>query len=114
MRFAFIAVEKAACPLRLLCRTLQVSRAGFYAWQGRPRAARAQADARLGLEIAAIQAESRQRYGSPRDSRRAGGARLPHGQEAGGAADAGPGVGRPAPAALPSDDALAASVSDCA
>ena len=66
MRFAFIAEEKAAFPVRLLCRTLQVSRAGFYAWQGRPPAARAQADARLGLEIAAIHAESRERYGSPR------------------------------------------------
>ena len=36
MRFAFIAAEKAALPVRLLCRTLQVSRAGFYAWQGAP------------------------------------------------------------------------------
>jgi len=36
VRFAFIAEEKAAFPVRLLCRTLQVSRAGFYAWQGRP------------------------------------------------------------------------------
>ena len=66
MRFAFIAEEKAAFPVRLLCRTLQVSRAGFYAWEGRPPAPRVQADARLGLEIAAIHAESRQRYGSPR------------------------------------------------
>ena len=66
MRFAFIAEEKAAFPVRLLCRTLQVSRAGFYAWQGRPPAPRARADDRLGLEIAAIHAESRQRYGSPR------------------------------------------------
>ena len=66
MRFAFIAEEKAAFPVRLLCRTLQVSRAGFYAWQGRPPAPRARADDRLGLEIAAIYAESRQRYGSPR------------------------------------------------
>ena len=66
MRFAFIAAEKAAVPVRLLCRTLQVSRAGFYAWQTRPPAPRARADARLGLEIAAIHAESRQRYGSPR------------------------------------------------
>ena len=38
MRFAFIAAEKAAVPVRLLCRTLQVSRAGFYAWQARPPA----------------------------------------------------------------------------
>jgi transposase InsO family protein len=66
VRFAFIAAEKAAVPVRLLCRTLQVSRAGFYAWQARPPAPRAHADARLGLEIAAIHAESRQRYGSPR------------------------------------------------
>jgi transposase InsO family protein len=66
VRFAFVAVEKAAFPIRLLCRTLQVSRAGFYAWQARPAASRAQADARLGVEIAAIHATSRQRYGSPR------------------------------------------------
>jgi putative transposase len=66
VRFAFIAVERAAFPVRLLCQTLQVSRAGFYAWHGRPPASRARADDRLGLEIAAIHAESRQRYGSPR------------------------------------------------
>jgi len=66
VRFAFIAAEKATFPVRLLCRTLRVSRAGFYAWQTRPPALRTRADERLGLEIAAIHAESRQRYGSPR------------------------------------------------
>ena len=66
MRFAFIAAERARFPVRLLCRTLQVSRAGFYAWQARPPAPRVRADERLGLEIAAIHAASRQRYGSPR------------------------------------------------
>ena len=66
MRFAFIAVEKAAFPVRLLCRTLAVSRAGFYAWQRRPPAPRTRVDERLGLEIATIHAESRRRYGSPR------------------------------------------------
>ena len=59
MRFAFIATEKAAVPVRLLCRTLQVSRAGFYAWHTRPPARRVQADERLGVAIAAIHAESR-------------------------------------------------------
>ncbi len=49
MRFAFIAVEKAAVPVRLLCRTLQVSRAGFYAWHGRPPAPGAPAGARAQL-----------------------------------------------------------------
>jgi putative transposase len=66
VRFAFIAVEKARFSIRMLCATLDVSRAGFYAWQGRPLAPRAQADERLGLEITTIHAESRQRYGSPR------------------------------------------------
>jgi putative transposase len=66
VRFAFIAVEKASFPVRLLCRVLQVSRAGFYAWHHRAPALRSQADERLGLEIAAIHAESRRRYGSPR------------------------------------------------
>jgi putative transposase len=66
VRFAFIAAEKAAFPVRLLCRALHVSRAGFYAWQARPPAPRTRADDRLGLEISAIHAESRERYGSPR------------------------------------------------
>lgn len=66
MRFAFIAVEKAGFPVRLLCRVLGVSRAGFYAWHTRGLSPHAHADERLGLEIAAIHAESRQRYGSPR------------------------------------------------
>jgi transposase InsO family protein len=66
VRFAFIAAEKASFPVRVLCRTLEVSRAGFYAWRRRPPAPRTQADQRLGLEIQAIHAASRQRYGSPR------------------------------------------------
>ena len=66
MRFAFIAVEKATYPVRVLCRVLDVSRAGFYAWHRRPPALRTQQDQRLGVEIQAIHAESRQRYGSPR------------------------------------------------
>jgi transposase InsO family protein len=66
VKFAFIAAEKATFPVRVLCRTLEVSRAGFYAWYRRPPAARTVADQRLGVEIQAIHAESRQCYGSPR------------------------------------------------
>lgn len=62
MRFAFIAAEKATYPVRVLCRT----RAGFYAWHTRPTAPRTQHDQRLRVEIQAIHAECRQRYGSPR------------------------------------------------
>jgi transposase InsO family protein len=66
VRFAFIAAEKARFPVRLLCRVLEVSRAGFYAWQDRAPSPHAHADERLGLEIAAIHAASRRCYGSPR------------------------------------------------
>ena len=66
MRFAFIEVEKASFPVSMMCRVLEVSRAGFYAWLSRPEAARAREDQRLAVEIASIHAESRQRYGSPR------------------------------------------------
>jgi hypothetical protein len=66
VRFAFIAAEKATFPVRLLCRVLEVSRAGFYAWQDRVPSSHAHTDERLGLEIAAIHAASRRCYGSPR------------------------------------------------
>jgi transposase InsO family protein len=66
MRFEFIAVEKANYPIRLMCRVLQVSRAGFYAWRQRPAAAHSFKDRRLAVEIAAIYRENRGRYGSPR------------------------------------------------
>lgn len=66
MKFAFIAAEKASFPVRVLCQTLGVSRAGFYAWHTRPPAPRTREDQRLGVEIQAIHAESWQRYGCPR------------------------------------------------
>jgi putative transposase len=66
VKFAFIVAEKAAFPVTVLCRTLGVSRAGFYAAQDRPPAARTQADAVLAVEVAAVHAESRTWYGSPR------------------------------------------------
>ena len=66
MRFGFIATEKACYPVALICRVLQVSRAGYYAWQKRPVAERTRQDQRLALEVSAVHAESRGRYGSPR------------------------------------------------
>ena len=40
MRFAFIDVEKAFYPMRILCRVLRVSRSGYYAWRTRKPSAR--------------------------------------------------------------------------
>ncbi len=66
MRYACIAVHRAEYPVRLMCRVLVVSRAGFYAWLERAPSQRAHTDARLRVAIRAIHAESRRSYGSPR------------------------------------------------
>ncbi len=69
MRFRFIEAEKADYPIRLLCRCLAVSRAGFYAWRKRPVSTRAKQDERLRVDIAASHSASRRTYGSPRIER---------------------------------------------
>jgi transposase InsO family protein len=66
MRFGFIQTEKALYPVRLLCRTLAVSPAGFYAWCRRGPSLRSRDDAALKVEIRASHAASGKRYGSPR------------------------------------------------
>jgi putative transposase len=66
VKFAFIEAKKACFPVGPMCQILGVSRAGFYAWRSRSPAARTREDQRLALEVAAIHAKSRRRYGSPR------------------------------------------------
>lgn len=61
-----IAQHRGQYPLRLMCRVLAVSPAGFYAWQRRPPSPRERDDARLRVTIAALHRQSRQTYGSPR------------------------------------------------
>ncbi|NKN80622.1 IS3 family transposase, partial [Weissella cibaria] len=48
-----------------MCRVLQVSPSGYYDWRHRPAASN-EADEQLLVEIQAIHAESKRRYGSPR------------------------------------------------
>ena len=50
----------------LLCRTLEVSRSGYYAWEKRPESAHAVEDRRLSVLVRASHQESRHNYGSPR------------------------------------------------
>ena len=50
----------------LMCKTLEVSRSGFYAWLGRDESDRAREDRRLTALIRDIFAESREIYGVPR------------------------------------------------
>ena len=66
MRFAFIHAEKASFPVKPMCRLLEVSRQGYYAYAGRPPSARVVSDAALSESIREIFASSRDTYGSPR------------------------------------------------
>lgn len=69
MKFDFIRTEKARHAVRTLCRVLEVSRSGFYAWCSRAASKRAVEDRRLMAQIEAVFAEHRARYGSPRITR---------------------------------------------
>lgn len=66
MKFAFIAVEKASFPVDALCKVLEVSRSGYYAWEQRVPSARALEDGQLRVHISAIHERSRGLYGAPR------------------------------------------------
>jgi transposase InsO family protein len=64
--FPFIDELKNDWPVRVLCPALGVSPVGYYAWRDRPGSARAQKQDALLVEIRAIHAEFKARYGSPR------------------------------------------------
>jgi transposase InsO family protein len=66
MTFHFIEEHRRRWSVRLLCETLEVSPAGYYAWRQRPTSARQQRRDTLAVEIRAIHAEVKARYGSPR------------------------------------------------
>ena len=65
-RFRFVAEEAAQFPVSLLCKTVGVTRQGFYAWKRREPSARELADRELGERIRIVHAETEGIYGSPR------------------------------------------------
>ncbi len=66
MTFRFIEEHCRCWPVRVLCDTLQVSSAGYYAWRQRPLSSRRQRQQALTAQIRAIHLETKARYGSPR------------------------------------------------
>lgn len=58
--------EKANFPVAWMCRKLQVSRSGFYAWCDRPPSERQKRDETLALKVVAVHTESDGVYGVPR------------------------------------------------
>jgi putative transposase len=55
--------------LTVLCRVLQVSRSGYYAFEKRGRSNRENLDRELTVQIQEVHQKSRQTYGSPRGHR---------------------------------------------
>jgi len=53
-------------PVAAMCRLLDVSESGYHAWRKRPPSPRAQANARLEVEIKAAHERTRQTYGPER------------------------------------------------
>ena len=65
MRYRAIRDHVDRFAIRLMCRALKVSSAGYYAWVTRPESERTKSNRRLLVEIRAIHTESRRTYGSP-------------------------------------------------
>jgi len=61
-----MSANQAYFPVAAMARVLSVSKAGYYAWAGRPPSARAVADAALLKRIRTVHLSSRETYGSPR------------------------------------------------
>ena len=55
-----------------MCRVLGVSPSGYYSWRSRGESKRSREDRRLLVEIRAVYAEMKKRYGSPRIHRELG------------------------------------------
>jgi putative transposase len=61
-----VTAQQAFHGVAPVCRTLEVSPSGYYAWRKRPLAPRARADVELTARIQAVHRESRETYGAPR------------------------------------------------
>jgi putative transposase len=64
--FAWIEERRSEYPIAVLCRVLEVSRSGYYAWRTRPPSATTIRREELVAQIRVVHAEVKQRYGSPR------------------------------------------------
>ena len=66
MKYQFIEQYKQEFPVVVMCRVLDVSESGFYAWRKRPPCQRQREDAQLTEEIRQEFSVHQGRYGSPR------------------------------------------------
>jgi putative transposase len=66
MKYQFIEQYKQEFPVAVMCRVLDVSESGYYAWRKRPQSQHTREDARLTTQIQDLFVARRGVYGSPR------------------------------------------------
>lgn len=69
MKYAFIEEYRSLFRVEKMCRVLEVSRSGYYAWRIRPRSRRDAQNETLIRKMCEIHEVSRKLYGSPRMTR---------------------------------------------
>lgn len=70
MKYGFISEHKQEFSVTAMCRVLEVSTSGYYAWRSQPSSNRDRENDQLLDKIRALHFESRQNYGSPKIYRR--------------------------------------------
>ena len=66
MSYQFIAQHRHAYTITTMCRVLEVSVSGYYAWGKRPASQHSREDARLAEQVKTAFQANRGVYGSPR------------------------------------------------
>jgi len=66
MIYRFIKAHQNKWPVKVMCRVLEVSTSGYYAWRDRPESLRSQANRVLLEQIRSAHKRGRGTYGSPR------------------------------------------------
>lgn len=64
MKYAFVGANREEFRITRMCRVLQVSRSGYYDWQGREESKRSQRDRLLLTEIRKVHQNTREAYGA--------------------------------------------------
>lgn len=66
MKYEFIEERRHQYPVKTMCRALEVSECGYYAWRKRPKSEREQENEKLTQRIKQVYEQNRETYGSPR------------------------------------------------
>src|SRR4029079_2100580 len=66
VKYAWMRTQTATHSIRMLCRALNVSASGWYAWRAREPSARARENERLAVTIKNLHHEFREAYGTER------------------------------------------------